>query len=100
MFANFLSGFLYLYIRYVHLSNTNKLSFFPLKLKKWFGDLKEYLIIHNILLYDIVLSGVDRIYKLTVFGGNNWNTVLISLSLSFAVTTEPNKVSKSSGSSC
>ena len=32
---------------------------FPLKLEKWFGVLQEHLIIQNILLYDIPISGVD-----------------------------------------
>jgi hypothetical protein len=35
-------------------------DFFPLKLKKWFGVLQVYPIMHNILLYD---SGVDCIKK-------------------------------------
>ena len=34
-------------------------SFFPLKLKKWFGVLQEYPIVNNILLYDIRIGGVD-----------------------------------------
>jgi hypothetical protein len=34
-------------------------GFFPLKLNKWFGVLQEYLIINNILLYDICIGGVD-----------------------------------------
>jgi hypothetical protein len=35
-------------------------DFFPLKLKKWFGVLQVYPIMHNILLYD---SEVDCIKK-------------------------------------
>jgi hypothetical protein len=42
------------YIRYA-----NNQRFFPLKLKKWFGVLLEYPIIHNILIYNIGISGVD-----------------------------------------
>ena len=44
----------YTLIRYA-----SKHSFFPLKLKKWFGVLQEYPIINNILLYDIRIGGVE-----------------------------------------
>ena len=38
------------------------LGFFPFKLKKLFGVLQEYLIINNILLYDIKITGVDCVF--------------------------------------